>query len=227
MSRYVGQTLVLVFVVAFVLAPVAQVAQAWDGSDLHRFAANFRGFAAGDEISTLVAASGTPTPGSGGIVIYNKTIFVPEHINVLFVTVSGTGDAHNGARILLSCLVDDVPCNPGKIPNGAPDGWVTVQRHKDYNLNYTNSGTTFNGDGTGGAGDLHDNSVYYTWCSKIKNKHEDGAVHNIKIKLGSQNVEDTTFPLVSLEAVHFFIDGARLRGKNACKLDTTPIPVPF
>lgn len=235
MRGYLQKTLFWALSTLFVLAPASQVAQAHheegEGRCKYcRLAANTRGFVAGDEISVTARALAPDmtTPfANGGVVIYDKTVRVPENLNVLFITISATGDVHGGARMLLGCLVDGKSCVQSKIPNGAPDGWVTLQRHKDYNENYAPKpmAPTFNGDGVGGAGDLHDNSVYYTWCTKIKKAGEHGAMHHVKIKMASQHVEDATDQQgqVSIEAVHFYIDGARLPKMDACTPDMTVI----
>jgi hypothetical protein len=235
MTDYLKKTSVLVLSTLFVLAPTAQVAQADEVKEggYRRLAANTRGFNAvvTDEI-TVTAQALAPSPGTpfanGGVVIYDKTVLVPEDINVLFISISATGDVHGGARMLLACLVDDTSCVQSQIPHGAPAGWVDLQRHKDYNLNYVSSGAPFIGDGFGGGGDLQDNSVHYTWCRKIKNAGDHGAIHNVKIKMASLHVEPLMSDLeglVAIQAVHFYIDGARLPKKDACTTDTTPIPL--
>ena len=111
---------------------------AQNSAAIRRYAANTRTFGAPNELTTGLAASGSPA-GSGGKVIYDKTFFVADDINVLYVTLSATGDTHFGARLQISCLVDRgdgnglVACNPGPNPiGGAPAGWVTVSRHSGH-----------------------------------------------------------------------------------------------
>lgn len=217
MNGYMRTMLVLIVLGVFVLAPVSQVAQAGGEGGLRRLAANFRGFNL-NEIVTGASASGTP-PASGGIVIYSKSLYVPEDINVLFVTVAGTSDQHNGAQLYLTCLLDGVACNGGSLSDGAFAGWIPLQRHRNYNLSYTGAG--FHGDGGGGAGDLHDNGFYYTWCTKIKTSEEEGATHNVKVKLAAFDIDASHAPLANVEAIHFFVDGAELHGSNACTEDKT------
>ena len=88
---------------------------------LRRYAANFTAY--GNEIATNTP----PAPNAqGGTIIYNKNFFTADDINTLYVTVSGTGDSHGGARLELACLVDGNPCNPGPNPvGGSPSGWIT------------------------------------------------------------------------------------------------------
>src|SRR5207302_6932759 len=50
----------------------------------------------GGEIST----TNPPAPnGQGGLVILNKNFFTANDINTIYVTISATGDDHNGARM--------------------------------------------------------------------------------------------------------------------------------
>lgn len=184
------------------------------GSFLRRFAANFTTFGNPPELVTTEQ----PAPnGGGGEVIYDKDVTVPGDVNVMYVTVSAVGDTHFGARLQLACLIDDVPCNPGANPiGGAMSGWVTVQRHKDYNLNYAPGGEPFVGDGGGGAGDLHDNTVYYTWCAPLEG--QGAGTRNVKVKFASGAVPGepaSEGAEVFLEGVHFFVDGNRIADETA------------
>jgi hypothetical protein len=144
-----AKQLVFVFACALLWGSLSGVARADDEGVIHRLAANFN--FAGEQNTT--AAPGAL--GTGGIVIYDKTVSVPDDVNVLFVTISSTGDVHGNARADFACLVDGVPCNAG----GSPSGWITLQRNE---------------------ADEHDNSIYYTWGKKLA---EDGGVHHIQLKL--------------------------------------------
>lgn len=227
LTLYLTRIEILATLIVLVLAPIFAAAQANDDGRFVRLTANFRGFEGiSSEITTNTPPSASPSPGSGGILIYKKSVYVTGGINVLFVTVTATADVHDGAQLLMSCLVDGVACNPGSNPNGAPAGWVILKRYENYNRYFNSPVGGFGGDGGGGAGDLHDNSLHYTWCKKIarkKNKGEDdGQIVTVQIKMAAGDVNGTASP-VNLEAVHFFIDGANLRGSNACTLDTTVI----
>jgi hypothetical protein len=170
---------------------------------VRRYAANFTAF--GFEISTAIP----PAPNAeGGLIIYNKNFFVADDINTLYVTISATGDDHNGARLQLACKVDGKPCQPGAgdPAGGAPSGWHTGLRFKNYNNNLLP--LPFAGDGGGGAGDVHDNHVMYTWCTPFETK---AGTHNVQVRLASSpGPGDPGGGLVFLEAIHFFIDGARV-----------------
>ena len=192
-------------------------AQAQNSGYIRRYAANFAAF--GEEITTALP----PAPGgAGGAVIYNKNFFTADDINTLYVTISGTSDAHFGARLMISCLVDGNPCNPGPGTagiNDAPAGWVNVRRLINYNNYFT--GFYF-GDGGGGAGDAHDNAMGYTWCTPFNGPP---GTHNVQIKMASAPSPDTgsSGANVFIEQVHFFIDGARVAktngGTNVCTED--------
>src|SRR5918911_1122636 len=67
---------------------------------IRRLAANFRGFIPGEgELTTTER----PAPGGlGGTEIYRKTVTVPGRANVLYVTISTTGDSHFGRQLLLA-----------------------------------------------------------------------------------------------------------------------------
>ena len=180
------------------------------------------------EISTTLPPLGTPAPGSGGLAIYNHNVVVPDDANVLFITIHATGDSHGGARLMLSCLVNNVACDPNNasVPL-APAGWVTMQRYHNYNLNYV--GTPFFGDGGGGAGDLHDNNINYSWCAVITEKEHSTVVkwpddllwsvtHNIKVKLAS-GPDDSGLSgssPVFLDSVRIYVDAAHIKGPDRC-----------
>lgn len=192
-----------------VMLPLEVLAQ--NTGFVRRYAANFTAWGNPPEISTTLPPGPNAT---GGLIIYNKNFFVADDINTLYVTISATGDAHFGARLQLACTVDGRACNPGPNPVGAPGttGWFTALRMKDYNNNYL--GVPFFGDGGGGAGDVHDNNITYTWCTPFETK---AGTHNVQVKLASSPGPGDPLSMgapVFLEAVHFFIDGARVASEN-------------
>ncbi len=201
---------------------------------IRRYAANFTTWGTPSEIFTTLAPSGSP-PATGGLIIYNRNFFTAADINTLYVTISATGDAHNGARLMLACQVDDVACNAGANPvGGSPAGWFTAVRLKNYNNNGLSP--TFSGDGGGGAGDLHDNNITYTWCTPF---NATPGSHNVKVRLASApGPGDPPSPggdTVFLEAVHFYVDGSRVADADkACtsnvvdgevSIGTTSVPL--
>jgi hypothetical protein len=124
----------------------------------------------------------------------------------LYVTISTTGDTHGGAASWFSCVVDDEFCNPGAGgAAGAPGGWIALLK-----LPAANEGADNCDDGGGGAGDCHDNSIYYTWCTNVKRGD-----HTVDIRLASSEEsgqEDTT---VFYEAAHFYIEATHAK-KDKC-----------
>ena len=186
---------------------------------VRRYAANFATYGGPPEIATNLPPA---ADGLGGLVIYNKNFFVADDINTLYVTISATGDQHFGARLELSCRVDGRPCNPGPNPvGGSPTGWITMGRHDDYNDNYVGAG--YGGDGGGGAGDLHDNTIMKTWCTPFETK---AGTHNVQVRLAKGDVlgdpgSASPEAVVFLEGVDFMIDGARIAdANNACTNNT-------
>ncbi len=153
--------------------------------DINRLASKFTKFD-GFELSTTLA----PTAGgSGGITIFSKTVFVSAFISqtpVLFVTVSATGDTHNGTANDFSCLVDSSPCNGGF--GTTPTGWISLQRH-------------------GVTEDFHDNGIYYTWC-----KVTTPGSHTVRVKMASDDGVNPVF----LQTAYFFVDAAAPSGIDAC-----------
>jgi len=172
------------------------------------------------EIATATPPSFDPEdpPGSGGDVIYDKTMFIDASHNTAYVTISATGDTHTGSRMMFTALIDDVACNPCPNPvGGSPNGWLTLQRHADYNVYGLSPG--YVGDGGGGAGDVHDNSVYYTWCCKLPPPPDDttGRLINAKVKMASGPSPETGLSdIVFIEGIHFYVDVNKIKEPNQC-----------
>jgi hypothetical protein len=189
-------TIVVSLLVAFLLFEVFRAPTAGQGAGLQRLSAEFRNFNGGETSTTL------PIPG---ISAYSKSLAVPGGVNTLFVTISTTVDTHGGVAALFSCNVDGVFCNPG---NGfaAPAGWIALSKHFNYD-SVTYNGGVSGGDGRGGNGDMHDNNVYYTWCTAVTPGN-----HTVEIRLASSDDGGGSFqdPGLDMEASHFYIDAASL-----------------
>lgn len=160
-----------------------------------------------------------PTVGvDGGTAVYNKTVFVPSGVNTMYVTLSTTGDTHNGAASWFTCLVDNGTadgkfCNPGAAGASAnPPGWITLQKlpQSEYMVN-----NCF--DGTGGSADCHDNGIYYQWCTSIA-----PGTHEVELRMGTSIGGSPVF----IEESHFYIDVSCISGNNRCteKLPDFKIP---
>jgi len=176
--------------------------------------AEFQNFGGpGDETTTNL-----PVPG---IIAYQKTgLFVPPGLNVLYITMSMTADTHGGNSAWFSCNVNGIFCNPGMGGGDfAPPGWLAFSKHFDYDTPpVTYNAGLFTGDSGGGTGDMHDNSIYYTWCTT---QFVPTAPNTIQIRLASSN--DGVAPSdVAFEGAHFYIDAQQLDG--GCRHSTPPPP---
>ncbi|MGH9785249.1 MAG: hypothetical protein ACRD88_13790 [Terriglobia bacterium] len=199
MKRYICSSLI---VSLFAFGSVISTAQA---QNIIRKSAEFLYFtpgATGTE-ATSIAVNGPL--GTGGTSVYTKTIFTGPGENILYVTMSATGDAHGGVKQRFACLVDGVPCNPGGGGiNLANTGWVTL-------LKLPQSPTTTNcNDGGGGTADCHDNSIHYQWCKvipRIVNAAgvETGGPRTVNVRMATE-VADTP---VFIEQTHFYIDATK------------------
>jgi hypothetical protein len=157
-------------------------------SPVVRLAAQFDMFN-GEEFNTTAEPDDN---AAGGQAIYDTIVTPPANANVLYVTVSGTGDAHENSKIMLACLVQSLPCNPGDGNADGVTGWVTLQYPTD---------------------DLHDNNINYTWCKRITPGTNP---RHVTVKMASENGGD-----VYMETTHFFVDASQL-GPHACDQALTP-----
>lgn len=153
---------------------------------LLRLSAEFRRWDGGED-ATSAAPSGT----GGGISVYTKTVDVPDTCDTLYVTISATGDGHNGAQHLLTCLIDGVFCNPGNAFDAFP-GWIALQKH---------------GPGVPPVDDFHDNNVNYQWCAQVTPGSR--VTVNIRLAKGDGFAGGGT---VYLQQEHFYIDASQTSG---------------
>lgn len=178
-----------ILALAVTLALALSLAQATSAQVLSRHVAEFR---FGPEQVTVNTATGI---GTGGDTIYLKTFVLPSGDNVLFVTLSSTGDTHGGAASWFSALVNGVVCNEGNDgASGAPGGWIPLQKHANG---------APGGDGGGGPGDMHDNGIYYTWC--CRDGVQSGGANRVEIRMATSITGQPVF----VERSHYYIDSAR------------------
>jgi hypothetical protein len=174
-----------VFVSGALVPLVALPAVASAQDFLRRLVAEFDFFAPGQEAFTDAEPD--------GIAIYRKTVDVPFPTNTLYLTLSTTGDTHDGAASCFTALLDGVFFNPGgqgaaRCAGGGADlvpGWITLLKLPGQT---DDPGGSNCNDGGGGPGDCHDNSIYYQWCTPVEpGKHE------VEIRMASDTQGKTVF----------------------------------
>ena len=182
-------------ITALAAAGVATLAIEAHAGDLYRIASDFAKWD-GTEFSTSVAAIGLP-PAGGGTVIYQKSVIIPPNTTSIYVTVSTTGDTHQGAAHRFACTYNGVSCrtSPGGV-DGAPSGWISLLK-----LPVATGGSTNCNDGGGGAADCHDNNVYYTWCVRTTPSNFT-ALSKVQVKMATSILGKTVFA----EKAHFYVD---------------------
>ena len=222
MKRYLVSGLVLFFVIAIIaiLLPQELEAQRGNSGYIRRYAADHRTWASGlgggpAELFTGLLALDMNIGPPGGLVIYDKTFFVAADINTLYVTISATGDTHDGAQMQLGCLVDRgdgaglVACNPGGNPFGAaPPGWLTLQRHGPAGLTSTITSSPTPGARPWRYARASKGFKSY-WPRMTPTLLAPPAVL-IRTHVSPTGPARQRF----LEGVHFYIDGSRIAGDN-------------
>ncbi len=181
---------------------------------LRRLAADFQYFGPGEEAVTSLDAL------ADGTQVYSRTIFVPPLQNTLFLTISTTGDQHDGAGQCFTAKIDGAYFNPGgqgaakcadagttRVP-----GWVTLQKTP-----VASGGADNCNDGFGGAGDCHDNGIHYEWCTSVT-----AGSHDVEVRMSS----DTNGKNVFIEQAFFYVDSAQLVGSPCEPLLPVPLPIP-
>lgn len=182
-------------VTALSTAGILAIALSANAGDLYRIASDFAKFD-GSEFSTSVVGVGVP-PAGGGVVIYSKAVIVPPNTTSLYLTVSTTGDTHQGSAHWFACTIDGVSCrtNPGGVDT-APSGWISLLK-----LPVATGGASNCSDGGGGAGDCHDNNIYYTWCVRTVPSNLT-AIRTLRVKMATSVTGKTVFA----EKAHFYVD---------------------
>jgi hypothetical protein len=158
-----------------------------------------------------VTSAGVP-----GIPIYSKTIFVPAGNNVLYLTMSTTGDTHDGVSSCFAALVDGnffAPGQQGSSRCGADGltrvpGWITLLK-----LPLDDNAADNCNDGGGGSADCHDNSIHYEWCRSIRS-----GVHTVEVRMAAAPAGSNVF----IEQAHFYIDTNGLPAGARCVRAATP-----
>lgn len=175
---------------------------------VRRLAANVTAFD-GAEVATECGTSVTTACPAAPLTFYDKSVTVPLSNNVIYVTLSATGDSHDGAAFLLRCLVDGSPCSGTTFAGGS--GWIVLQKTPQDVQDP--DGENNCDDGSGGSGDCHDNSITYTWCKSVA-----PGSRNVKLQLASDN----EFDFVVMEGVSVYVDVNKIGSSNNCTSYTTP-----
>lgn len=197
--RRLATTVPMAVLAVLLTAAVWMPAPATAGDQVRRLAADPLYFGPGEEKSTILEP-----PGEA---IYEKTLFVPGDANVLYLTMSTTGDTHDGAAGCFTALVDGEFFNAGGqgAARCAADGtlsvpgWVTL-------IKLPNTSTNCN-DGGGGGGDCHDNSISYQWCTPIEH-----GTHTVQVRMATNSAGKTVF----IEQAFFYVDSSRIKKASAC-----------
>lgn len=145
------------------------------------------------EISTNLPAM---PAGAGGMVVYSKTVAVPDAVDVLFIEFEGQGDAHNGSALLMNAsIVTGTPLHPVETlcqpllghagaGGGGPHlqtGWYTLVNLPRPTAVVTTPTPNCN-DGEGGTGDCHDNTIHFSCCARLTTPD---ATATVRIKLAN------------------------------------------
>jgi len=171
----------------------------------NRLAAEFNYY--GLEAETSLTANSNPThTQTSGVAVYKRVVTVPAGQNVIFATISTTGDVHDGASSCFTALLDGKYFAPRP---GGPDcddsvsvpGWITL-------LKVPNGPAPNCVD----SGDCHDNNIYYQWCRKVT-----AGSHEVQIRLASSRSGSNVY----IEQAHFYVDTAKMSSLG-CTAAVTP-----
>jgi hypothetical protein len=182
---------------ALALAFCVAAPRAAHAQNLQIFAANHLDFGDSNEVEAKCTTLFTP----GAVVkFYDNTVTTTAATDVMFVTLSATGDTERDNGLQVQCTVDGAPCKTGNIgADGATGlGWVVLQKVDEDEL---------------------DNNVNYTWCVPIgrteKNKH--------KVVLNLENLCNgtSTVGLVFLEQINVLVEGTHAGRRGAEQACTT------
>lgn len=190
MLRRIKIVAALFLVSAFFICATASLGRAQ--AFLQRLSAQFLKFDDGE----LHAGPADTVGADNGVSIYTEHVSAGASVNVLYVTLSATGDV-NGTDVAgyFTCLVDSGFCNGGETAATGVPGWISLQA---------------------GTNTEHDNAINYTWCTPVApKKHVKGKArfdHTVELRMAS-NGNGTSF----IEGMHVFIDANQVKDPSkAC-----------
>ena len=183
-------------------------------SNLQRLSAEFQNDASVGGSGEILTNAAAGPGGTGGVVVYDKTIKIPSDVDVLYVTFSAQGDSHNGSALLMTATVNGGLIEPlaGQTAGGGggihlQTGWYTLlilpQPVAITNCN----------DGGGGSADCHDNTIYFSGCTRIlTEEHKGPETADVVIKLA-----DLVGGVAFYERSTIYIDGQHDPRGELCK----------
>jgi hypothetical protein len=186
-----------------------------NGSNLRRLSAEFQNSTSlggsGEVFTTAAALPG----GAGGTVVYQKSLTLPNDVDVLYITFSGQGDVHNGSVLLMNAAVNGSLIEPlaGQTAGGGggphiQTGWYTLI-HLPAAPGVANCN-----DGGGGTADCHDNTIYFSGCFRIGH-HDPTDPFTVRINLANLPGGDANFSFY--ERATIYIDGQKDEQGDQCK----------
>jgi len=171
------------------------------------------------EVATVAPAA---PGGAGGVVVYSKTVEIPNDVDVFYVTFSGQGDVHNGSALLMNATVAGALIQPlaGQTAGGGggphvQTGWYTL-----LHLPQATTGTNCN-DGGGGTADCHDNTIYFSGCARLETHEKEVKSATVNIKLANLPGGDANVSFY--ERATIYIDGQKDEKGTLCRgVSTAP-----
>ena len=184
MKKYISPTTLALLAGALFIFTTASLGRA---QNLQRFASEFLNF---DGTEQHGGPGDTPALDNG-VQIWDDHVTVPASVNVLYVTLSATGDTSIPAvESQFSCLLDGVPCNAGTTFDATAAGWIVLEE---------------------GLSAADDNAITYTWCTPIKplKQQTQKLLHDVSLRMAT-NGAGTAF----IEGIHVFVDGNHIKNPS-------------
>jgi hypothetical protein len=167
------------------------------------------------EIATNVAAG---PGGTGGVVVYDKTVKIPDDVDVFYITFSAQGDVHNGSALLMNATLNGELIQPlfGQTAGGGggphlQTGWYTLT------ILPTSAGTNNCNDGGGGTGDCHDNTIYFSGCTRILGREHDEDQKTARVVIKLADKPGSGANVAFYERSTIYIDGQHDEKGHFCK----------
>ncbi len=110
--------------IAFASFFILSTASLGHAQNLQRFASEFLNF----DGTELHAGPGDTPATDNGVSIFEDHVTVPANVNVLYVTLSATGDVSTTlTESQFTCLVDANPCNAGSTFDATAPWWIVLE----------------------------------------------------------------------------------------------------